>query len=80
MSLPVATLREYAVIADGRRGGLVGPEGDVVWLCVPSWESEAAFSSLHGGRSSFAVTPRGRFTWGGRNEPAALVWRGRWGT
>jgi hypothetical protein len=77
---PVATLREYAVLADGHRGALVGPAGDIVWLCAPSWESEAVFSALCGGRSAFAVTPMGRFTWGGRYEPASLVWRGRWVT
>ncbi|HET6690492.1 MAG TPA: trehalase-like domain-containing protein, partial [Miltoncostaeaceae bacterium] len=80
MSSPVAPLREYAVIADGRRGALVGPAGDVVWLCAPSWESDAVFSALHGGRSSFAVSPVGRSTWGGHYEASSLVWRGRWVT
>ncbi|HTI32414.1 MAG TPA: trehalase-like domain-containing protein, partial [Miltoncostaea sp.] len=80
MDGPVATLREYAVVADGRRGALVGPAGDIVWLCAPSWESDAVFSALHGGRSTFAITPRGRFTWGGHYEPSSLVWRCRWVT
>jgi alpha,alpha-trehalase len=30
-------LREYAFIADGERGALIGPRGDVAWLCVPGW-------------------------------------------
>ena len=32
-------LREYALIADGQRGALVGPRGDLSWRCVPGWDS-----------------------------------------
>jgi hypothetical protein len=28
-------LREFSFIADGERGGLVGPYGAIVWLCAP---------------------------------------------
>jgi hypothetical protein len=27
-------LREYALVADGERGGLIGPHGDLTWLCA----------------------------------------------
>jgi hypothetical protein len=33
-------LREYALPADGERGALVGPRGDIVWICAPRWDSE----------------------------------------
>ncbi|HTU29328.1 MAG TPA: glycoside hydrolase family 15 protein [Solirubrobacteraceae bacterium] len=73
-------LRDYALIADGRRGALVGPHGDVAWMCAPSWADEAAFASLLGGVGAFSVTPRGRYVWGGRYEPGSLIWRSRWVT
>jgi GH15 family glucan-1,4-alpha-glucosidase len=74
------TLRDYAMVADGERGILVGPHGDFAWLCFPRWDSEAVFSSLIGGRGSYCVTPRGRYVWGGHYEPASLIWRSRWTT
>ena len=39
-------LREYALLADGERGVLVGPRGDFAWMCFPRWDSPAVFSSL----------------------------------
>ena len=42
-------LREYALLADGERGVLVGPRGDFVWMCFPRWDSDGIFSSLIGG-------------------------------
>jgi hypothetical protein len=73
-------LREHALLADGERGALVGPRGDVVWMCAPRWDSPAVFSSLIGGRGVFAVTPVGRFVWGGYYEGPGLIWRSRWVT
>ena len=46
---PPQTLRQYALLADGERGILVGPRGDFAWMCFPSWHSDAVFSSLIGG-------------------------------
>jgi alpha,alpha-trehalase len=77
---PPTTLRDYALIADGERGALIGPHGEVAWMCAPSWESDAVFSSLIGGAGTYAVTPRGRFVWGGYYEDGALIWRSRWVT
>jgi GH15 family glucan-1,4-alpha-glucosidase len=71
-------LREYALLADGERGVLVGPAGDYAWMCFPRWHDDAVFCSLLGGRSTYTVTPRGRFTWGGYYEPGTLIWRSRW--
>jgi hypothetical protein len=49
---PPHVLRDYALLADGRRGILVGPGGDFAWMCFPSWDSEAIFASLIGGRGN----------------------------
>ena len=71
-------LREYALLADGRRGALIGPRGDIAWLCFPGWSDPAVLASLMGGEGTYAVTPQGRFVWGGRYEPGSLIWRSRW--
>jgi len=73
-------LREYALIADGERGAVVGPRGDVCWMCFPRWDSDGVFSSLIGGQGSFVISPTERCVWGGNYEEGTLVWRGRWVT
>jgi len=73
-------LREYALLADGERGILIGPRGDIAWMCAPRWDSDAVFSSLLGGHGIYAVTPVGRYVWGGYYEDASLIWRSRWTT
>ncbi|MBO0775679.1 MAG: glycoside hydrolase family 15 protein, partial [Actinobacteria bacterium] len=75
---PPHVLREYALIADGERGALIGPRGDISWLCVPRWHSDAVFASLIGGGGVYSVTPAERFVWGGYYEEGSLIWRGRW--
>ena len=77
---PPHVLLEYALLADGERGALIGPRGDISWLCVPSWDSPSIFSSLIGGVGTYAVTPSSRFVWGGYYEPGSLIWRSRWVT
>ena len=77
---PPHVLSEYALLADGERGAIVAPRGDIVWMCVPRWESDAVFSSLIGGRGAYAVTPVEPFVWGGCYEPSSLIWRSRWVT
>ena len=72
-------LREYAFIADGERGGLIGPDGAIAWLCAPRWDSPAVFSALLGGQGGYAVTPSDPwYVWGGHYEPGTLIWRSRW--
>jgi GH15 family glucan-1,4-alpha-glucosidase len=73
-------LREYAVLADGHRGALVGPRGDISWMCAPRWDSGAVFSTLIGGRSCYSVTPCVPYAWGGAYEPGTLIWHSRWVT
>jgi GH15 family glucan-1,4-alpha-glucosidase len=74
------TLREYALLGDGERGAIVGPRGDLVWMCFPHWDSEPLFSALIGGGGTYAVTPTVRHVWGGYYEPGSLIWRSRWAT
>ncbi|MFZ0120880.1 MAG: glycoside hydrolase family 15 protein [Pseudonocardiaceae bacterium] len=71
-------LRDYALLADGERGVLVGPHGDFAWMCAPRWDSDAVFSSLIGGHGAYAVTPVERHVWGGYYEEGSLIWRSRW--
>ena len=79
-ALPPHVLREYALLADGERGAVVGPRGDIVWLCVPRWDSGAVFSALIGGDGGYTVTPDEQFVWGGYYEQATMIWRSRWTT
>ena len=72
-------LREYAMIADGERGALIGPDGAITWLCAPRWDSPAVFGGLLGGNGTYAVTPSDPWhVWGGYYEPGTLIWRSRW--
>ncbi|MFG2652624.1 glycoside hydrolase family 15 protein [Streptomyces sp. NPDC048436] len=77
---PPHVLREYALLADGERGALVGPEGDIVWMCAPRWDSAAVFSALIGGAGHYTVAPGERYVWGGYYEDGTLIWRNRWVT
>ncbi len=70
-------LRDYALLADGERGVVVGPRGDFAWMCFPRWDSDACFASLIGGEGSYTVTPEGRYVWGGHYD-VGLIWRSRW--
>ena len=74
-------LRQYALLADGERGILVGPKGEFAWMCAPQWDSDAVFSLLVGGGGLYAVTPsEPRFVWGGYYEDGSLIWHSRWVT
>lgn len=69
------------MLADGERGALIGPRGDIAYLCAPRWHDDTVFSGLLGGQGTYAVTPRDRrFTWGGHYEQGSLIWRSRWVT
>lgn len=75
---PPHVLREYALLADGERGALVGPHGDIAWMCAPRWDSDGLFSSLIGGPGAYAVSPVGTYVWGGFYEAGTLIWHSRW--
>lgn len=74
------SLRDYAFVADGERGALLGPQGEYVWMCAPRWESGALFSALIGGRGGYALAPAGPYVAGGYYEQGSLIWRSRWVT
>ena len=74
-------LRDYAFVADGERGALVGPRGDIAFGCAPGWDDDAVFSGLLGGAGTYVVRPADdRFVRGGHYERDTLVWRSRWVT
>ncbi len=73
-------LREYALLADGERGILVGPRGDFAWMCFPGWADDGFFSGLVGGAGAYAISPLDRYVWGGYYEEGSLIWRSRWVT
>ena len=79
-SIQPHVLREYALVADGERGALIGPDGVIAWLCAPRWDSPAVFSGLLGGQGRYAVTPSDPWNvWGGYYETGSLISRSRWG-
>jgi hypothetical protein len=79
VEIPVPhALRQYALIADGERGALIGPDGALAWLCFPRWHSPAVFATLVGGGGFYTVSPEERYVWGGYYEPGTLIWRSRW--
>ncbi|MGI8847004.1 MAG: glycoside hydrolase family 15 protein [Candidatus Dormibacteria bacterium] len=71
-------LRDYALLADGERGILVGPRGDFGWMCFPRWDSGSLFDGVLGGLATYSVAPVGRYVWGGYYEEGSLIWRSRW--
>ncbi|MGI8677559.1 MAG: glycoside hydrolase family 15 protein [Jatrophihabitans sp.] len=73
-------LREYALLADGERGAMLGPRGDIACMCAPRWDSGSVFASLVGGTGVYSVAPTGRYVWGGYYEPRSLIWHSRWVT
>ena len=58
---------------------MIGPDGSIAWLCVPRWDSPAAFSGLLGGPGQYTITPADPWhVWGGYYESGSLIWRNRW--
>lgn len=78
-SHPPVPLRQYSLLADGERGALIGPRGNVAFLCAPRWHDDAVFSSLLGGAGEYSITPQdSRYVWGGHYDQDTLIWRSRW--
>ena len=77
---PPQVLRDYALLADGERGAVLGPRGDIVWMCAPRWDTDAVFAALLSGPGGYSVTPVDRFVWGGFYEEGSMLWRSRWVT
>ncbi|PAZ09497.1 glycoside hydrolase [Streptomyces sp. SA15] len=79
-AFPPHALHDYALLADGERGALIGPDGAIGWLCSPTWHDAAVFAALVGGAGVYAVTPEGRHVFGGYYEEGTMIWRSRWVT
>jgi alpha,alpha-trehalase len=75
-----SSLRDYAFIADGNRGALIGPTGDIAWMCFPGWSDPAVFAGLLDSGGVFRIAPEGRYVTGGYYEPDSLIWHSRWVT
>jgi hypothetical protein len=73
-------LREYAFVADGHRGALCGPDGEVAWMCFPGWSDGALFAGLLDSGGVFRVAPVDPFVPGGYYEEASLIWHSRFVT
>ena len=58
---PPHALRDYALLADGERCAIIGPRGEIAWMCAPAWHSGSVFSSLIGGTGLYAICPTERF-------------------
>jgi hypothetical protein len=72
-------LRNYAFLGDGERGALVDPDGALVWLCAPRWDSDGVISQLIGGPGGFLVRPQEDWrVWGGSYEDGTLIRVNRW--
>ena len=51
---------------------MLGPRGDIVWMCAPRWDSDAVFSALLDGPGGYSITPVDRFVWGGFYEEGSM--------
>lgn len=72
------SLRDYALLADGHRAALVGPQGEVAWLCAPGFADDACLSGLLGGPGRFRLQPAAPAVWGGSYRRRGLIWTHRW--
>jgi GH15 family glucan-1,4-alpha-glucosidase len=73
-------LRDYALLADGHRGVVVGPDGSCDWMCFPTWADDALFASLIGSGGHFIAQPVGRYVSGGYYQTGTLIWTCRFAT
>ena len=79
-SIQPHVLREYALVADGERGALIGPDGVIAWLCAPRWDSPPPSAGYSAARAGMRSPPSDPWNaWGGYYETGSLIWRSRWG-
>src|SRR6185437_6097052 len=78
--VPFYPLQQYALLADGERAAVVGPRGDIVWMCAPRLDNGSIFSALIGGQGVYSVSPTDPFVSGGCYDDASMIWTSRWTT
>ena len=67
-------LEAYGLIGDSRSAALVGADGAIDWLCLPDFDSPAAFAALlDPAAGSCAIHPAGRYTSRQYYEPGTNI-------
>jgi alpha,alpha-trehalase len=72
-------LRDFAFLANGERGALIGPSGDIAWMCFPTWSDSALFAGLLD-RGQLPHRAGEQFLTGGYYEERSLIWHSRFVT
>ena len=72
MPLPI---EDYALIGDNHTAALVGKDGSIDWLCLPRFDSPAAFAALLGGEKfgRWAIAPAAEARVERRYRPDTLI-------
>ncbi|WP_040159344.1 glycoside hydrolase family 15 protein [Nigerium massiliense] len=75
MTEPAHAISDYAFIGDRRTGALICPHGSVDWLCLPDFDSPAAFAALLGDETNghWLIGPDGPASTTRRYLPDSLV-------
>ena len=57
-------IENYAMVGNGRSAALVGTDGSIDWLCLPSFSDAACFAALLGSHANgcWAIAPVGDFS------------------
>src|SRR3954467_15249763 len=65
---------DYGLLADCNSAALVGRDGSIDWLCLPSFDSPAVFARiLDPDAGHWSIAPAGEYTASRRYLPGTLV-------